>query len=341
LRNSFAEKILYPPGLPGSGKNNVLEPRITHSPEFSQTFIITPCEVGQRLDHFLAGKLAEHSRSALSKLISAAHVQVNGQRVKAGHRLRANDAVSLSMPAPSPQEIVPEHVDFTVLFEDTHLLIVNKPPGLVVHPAGGHQSGTLVHGLLHRCAGLPAADAQRPGIVHRLDKDTSGILLVAKTELALRTLMADFKNRKISKTYHALLVRSPGERQGRVVQPVGRHPVDRKKMAICPVQGKYAVTNWRILEQYANGWCWVEIDIETGRTHQIRVHMSSIRAPIAGDVLYGGAVGRHAPCQPKRQMLHASTLRFSHPFSGQMLSVTAPLFADMEMLLNDLRATHP
>lgn len=317
----------------------MIDPRINQPLGATQTFIVSPSEVGQRLDHFLAGKLAEYSRSALSKLISAAHVQVNGEHLKAGYRLRVNDTVLLSMPAPSPSEIVPEPIDFTVLFEDTHLLIVNKPPGLVVHPAGGHRSGTLVHGLLYRCAELPAADAQRPGIVHRLDKDTSGILLVAKTELALRTLMADFKNRNISKTYHALLKRSPGENQGRVVQPIGRHPVDRKKMAIRPVQGKYAVTNWRILEQYANGWSWAEIDIETGRTHQIRVHMSSIQAPIVGDVLYGGTVDRQSPYQPKRQMLHASTLRFVHPFSGQRLCVTAPLFADIEMLLNELRIT--
>lgn len=319
----------------------MLEPRSIQHLESSQTLIVTPCEVGQRLDHFLAGKFIEHSRSSLSKLISAAHVQVNGDQVKAGYRLRENDAVSLNIPVQSPSEIVPEQVDFTVLFEDAHLLIVNKPPGLVVHPAGGHHSGTLVHGLLYRCAGLPAADAQRPGIVHRLDKDTSGILLVAKTELALRTLMADFKNRNISKTYHALLNRFPGEIQGRVVQPIGRHPVDRKKMAIRPVQGKYAVTNWRILEQFANGWCWAEIDIETGRTHQIRVHMASLRAPIVGDVLYGGSVGRQAPCQAKRQMLHASTLRFTHPFTGQILCMTAPLFTDMQMLLDELRTAYP
>lgn len=318
----------------------MLEPRSIEHLESSQTLIVTPCEVGQRLDHFLAGKFIEHSRSSLSKLISAAHVQVNGDQVKAGYRLRENDAVSLNIPVQSPSEIVPEQVDFTVLFEDAHLLIVNKPPGLVVHPAGGHHSGTLVHGLLYRCAELPAADAQRPGIVHRLDKDTSGILLVAKTELALRRLMADFKNRNISKTYHALLNRFPGEIQGRVVQPIGRHPVDRKKMAIRPVQGKYAVTNWRILEQFANGWCWAEIDIETGRTHQIRVHMASLRAPIVGDVLYGGSVGRQEPCQAKRQMLHASTLRFTHPFTGQILCMTAPLFTDMQMLLDELRTAY-
>lgn len=326
--------------LPDSGTIDVSELHIAQPHESSQIFLITPCEVGQRLDHFLAGKFAEYSRSALSKLISAAHVQVNGTQVKAGHRLRENDVITLSIPAPSPQEIVPEPVEFTVLFEDTHILIVNKPPGLVVHPGGGHHSGTLVHGLLYRCIQLPAADAQRPGIVHRLDKDTSGILLVAKTELALRALMADFKNRKISKTYHALLARSPGENKGRVVQPIGRHPVDRKKMAIRPVQGKYAVTNWRLLEHYANGWCWAEIDLETGRTHQIRVHMSFIQAPIIGDVTYGGAVDRHAPYQPKRQMLHASTLRFTHPFSGKILCITAPLFADMEVLLDNLRAAH-
>lgn len=316
----------------------MFEPRISHASEASFTCVVTPHEVGQRLDHFLAGQLTEFSRSALNKLISAAHVLVNGTQVKPGHRLRLNDTISLVMPASPSQEIVPEHIDFAVLYEDAHLLVINKPPGLVVHPAGGHQNGTLVHGLLYRCTQLPAADAQRPGIVHRLDKDTSGILLVAKSEQALRTLMADFKNRKVCKTYHAMLLRCPGESQGRVVQPIGRHSVDRKKMAIRSEQGKYAATNWRILERFANGWCWAEIDIETGRTHQIRVHMASLQAPIAGDVLYGGMVGRHAQYQPKRQMLHASTLQFSHPLSGQMLCFTAPLFADMQILLSALRA---
>jgi 23S rRNA pseudouridine1911/1915/1917 synthase len=164
-------------------------------------------------------------------------------------------------------------------------------------------------------------------------------MLVAKTDYALRTLMADFKDRKIRKMYHALLLRCPRENEGRVVAPIGRHPVDRKKMAVRPVQGKYAVTTWRVLERFANGWCLAEIGIETGRTHQIRVHMASIKAPVAGDLLYGGAVDRHASLRPARQMLHASTLRFNHPLTGEELCCTAPLCDDMQMLLVRLRET--
>ena len=300
-------------------------------------FVVAPIDAGQRLDHFLTDTYPEHTRSALHRLIVAGHALVDGSQVKAGHRLRPGETVAVVLPPPSPLELVPEQIDFAVLHEDAHILVIDKPPGLVVHPAGGHRSGTLVHGLLHRCRDLPSADAGRPGIVHRLDKDTSGVMLVAKTEIALRTLMADFKDRKIRKTYHALLVHGPRENEGRVTAPIGRHPVDRKKMAVRPVHGKDAVTNWQVLERFANGWCWAEIGIETGRTHQIRVHMASLRSPVAGDTLYGGAVDRHAAVRPQRQMLHASTLRLQHPVTGEPLCCTAPLAADMQTLLTALR----
>ncbi|MCL2790612.1 MAG: RluA family pseudouridine synthase [Desulfobulbus sp.] len=300
-------------------------------------FIVAPTDAGQRLDHFLTGRYPDHSRSALNKLIATSHVLVDGSQVKAGRRLRESETVTVVLPLPAPPDLTPEKVDFSVLHEDAHILVINKPPGLVVHPAGGHRSGTLVHGLLHLCKELPAADVGRPGIVHRLDKDTSGVMLVAKTDLALRMLMADFKNRKIHKTYHAVLLRCPRENEGRVTALIGRHPVDRKKMAVRSVYGKYAITNWRILERFGNGWCWVEIGIETGRTHQIRVHMASIKSPVAGDILYGGAVDRRAGIRPLRQMLHASTLRFQHPATGEALHCTAPLAGDMQTLLATLR----
>jgi 23S rRNA pseudouridine1911/1915/1917 synthase len=325
--------------MTGSANNSLLESKAAHPTELQTAFIISLHEAGQRLDHFLTSKCPGQSRSFLNKLISASYVLVDSQHVKAGHRLRESETVSVVIPPPQASVLVPEHVDFTILREDDHLLVINKPPGLVVHPAGGHQSGTLVHGLLHLCKELPAAAVGRPGIVHRLDKDTSGVMLVAKTDYALRTLMADFKDRKIRKMYHALLLRCPRENEGRVVAPIGRHPVDRKKMAVRPVQGKYAVTTWHVLERFANGWCLAEIGIETGRTHQIRVHMASIKAPVAGDLLYGGAVDRHASLRPTRQMLHASTLRFNHPLTGEELCCTAPLCDDMQMLLARLRET--
>ncbi|WP_051553933.1 RluA family pseudouridine synthase [Desulfobulbus elongatus] len=323
--------------MTGPEKNGAPAPDGGDPAASAAVFVTTPADAGQRLDHFLTGTYPEYTRSALNKLIGTSHVLVDGRRVKAGHRLRTNETVTVVLPPPSLPELTPEQIDFTVLYEDAHLLVISKPPGLVVHPAGGHRSGTLVHGLLHLCRELPAADAGRPGIVHRLDKDTSGVMLVAKTEIALRSLMADFKDRRIRKTYHALLVRCPKENEGRVVAPIGRHPVDRKKMAVRPVHGKYAATNWRVLERFANGWCWAEIGIETGRTHQIRVHMASIKAPVAGDTLYGGAVDRRAAIRPRRQMLHASTLRFRHPVTGEAFCCTAPLAEDMQAVLTALR----
>ena len=300
---------------------------------------VLPDEVRQRLDHFLLHKFPEHSRSALHRLIDSADALVNGQAVKPGFRLHPDDVVTVTFPPPPPSELIPELVDFSVLFEDEHLMVIDKPPGLVVHPASGHASGTLVHGLLHHCRDLPVAEAGRPGIVHRLDKDTSGVLLVAKNEQALRALMTAFKDRKIHKTYHALLLRTPTESEGRVVAPIGRHPVHRQKMAIRPVHGRYAATAWRVQERFANGWCLAEIRIETGRTHQIRVHMASIKAPVAGDAVYGGMPARDALIRPERQMLHASSLRFNHPVSGRELTCTAPLCGDMQRVLALLRGT--
>jgi pseudouridine synthase, RluA family len=325
----------------GSGKEESQPRSDGFSVAVPTVFVITSADAGQRLDHFLADRHPAYSRSALNKLIVMSHVAVNGGQVKAGHRLREGETVAVVFPQPSLSDLIPEKIEFSVLHEDAHLLVINKPPGLVVHPGGGHRSGTLVHGLLHLCRELPAVDAGRPGIVHRLDKDTSGAMLVAKTETALRALMADFKNRKISKTYHALLIRCPRENEGRVTAPIGRHPVERKKMAVRPVHGKYAVTNWRVLERFANSWCWTEIGIETGRTHQIRVHMASIRSPVAGDMLYGGAVDRHATIKPLRQMLHASSLQFQHPVTGEPFRCTAPLAEDMQALLTALREIGP
>lgn len=300
---------------------------------------VGPEAVRQRLDHFLLHAYPEHSRSALHRLINSTGVQVNGQAVKPGHRLRLDDRVTVSFPPAQPCALIPEPVDFAVLFEDEHLLVINKPSGVVVHPAVGHVSGTLVHGLLHHCGDLPASESGRPGIVHRLDKDTSGVLLVAKNEQTLRLLAAAFKERQVCKIYHALLVRTPSEPEGRVVAPIGRHPVQRQKMAIRPVHGRYAATAWRIQECFVNGWCLAEIRIETGRTHQIRVHMASIKAPVAGDAVYGGLPGRDALLQPRRQMLHASTLRFVHPITERELTCTAPFAEDIEQVLTRLRAT--
>ncbi len=295
-------------------------------------------EAGWRLDHFLAARFPHESRSHFLKLIQKGVVCINQQPAsKAGQRLRVGDRITLSCPPPEPAALQPEPVSFEILFEDKDLVLINKPPGLVVHPGSGHQRGTLAHGLLHLYRDLPAVDEGRAGLVHRLDKETSGVLLVAKNESTLAALMAAFQERRVSKVYHALLLRSPGKEEGRIVAPLGRHPVLRQKMAIRERDGKYAATRWRVVEGFANGWSLVEIGLETGRTHQIRVHMASLRSPVAGDVLYGGAVPASSPVQPPRQMLHASRLSFTHPVSGKEITCTAPLWPDMTAVLAALR----
>ncbi|WP_339136997.1 MAG: RluA family pseudouridine synthase [Candidatus Electrothrix sp. GW3-4] len=290
-----------------------------------------------RLDHYLALHFSEHSRSSLGKHIRSSHILVNDKQVKPGYRVHPGDIVQVDFP-PLVAENEPQAqpVDFGVLYEDQSLLVINKPPGLVVHPAAGHADNTLVNGLLHRYNDMASLEGGRPGIVHRLDKDTSGIILVARTEQVQAMLSAAFKERKVRKTYHALLVRPPAELSGRLVAPIGRHPVHRKKMAIRP-DGRYAATVWNILETFSNGLCFAEIGIETGRTHQIRVHMSSLHAPVAGDHLYGGKLENTSEVVAQRQFLHASTLVFTHPVTDEECQFTAPLWPDMEQVLSQLR----
>lgn len=298
-------------------------------------FTVQPQERGMRLDHCLVRLLPGQSRSGLAKLIRSGRVFVNSSPVKPGCLLRPGDSIRVELPAPaSLDRPVPQPVAFTVLFEDEHLAVISKPPGLVVHPAAGHSDGTLVNGLLHRYGELLCAEGERPGIVHRLDKDTSGIMLTARTEEMRRLLAAAFKARHIRKTYHALLLRGPAETTGRIDAPVGRHPVNRQKMAVRQRDGRPAVTSWRIVERFRNGCCFAEISIETGRTHQIRVHMSSIGTPVLGDALYGGI---SKSMSAGRQMLHASVLDFTHPATGQACRFLAPLWPDMEETLAWLR----
>lgn len=303
----------------------------------SFSFNVPAEEEGMRLDLYLVHQLPELSRSALYKLIRSGSVEVNRSTSKTGYRVRTDDCITVDVPDPAPSVLVPEKVEFLILHEDESILVLTKPPGIVVHPAAGHNSGTLVHGLLFHCDSLPGIDAERPGIVHRLDKDTSGIMLVAKNDNALKKMTEAFRNRTISKTYHAILLRCPRESKGRLVASIGRHPVNRKKMAVLQQSGRYAATNWSVQETFANGMCLVEIGLETGRTHQIRVHMASLGCPVAGDMLYGGNVPQSFGLPVARQLLHSSAISFEHPDTGRPLSFTAPIWPDMQQTLDWLR----
>ena len=314
---------------------------MSESALLSAPLAVAPCrveafEAGWRLDHFLTARHPGRSRSFFLKLAQQGQIRVNGlPALKAGQRLRPGDTVEFTLPAPEPTHLTPEQVDFPILFEDEDLVLLNKPPGLVVHPGSGHRTGTVAAGLLHLYPHLPGKEEGRAGLAHRLDKDTSGILLAAKNEPCLRALMTAFQERRVEKRYLAILLRAPQSESGRLVAPLGRHPAARQKMVIRE-DGRFAATTWRVAEHFANGWCLADIGLETGRTHQIRVHMASLRCPVAGDEVYGGAVSGDPLIVP-RQMLHAHSLRFVHPTSGAPVFCTAPLWPDMEALLAALR----
>ncbi len=303
----------------------------------THNFRITKDQQGVRLDHFLVRSLEGSSRSKLGRCIREGHILVNKLIVKPGYKLRAGDAIQVEIPVHSSGFVLAQPIDFQILHEDKYLAVISKPPGLVVHPAAGHADKTLVNGLLHRYPDLPGQAGDRPGIVHRLDKDTSGIMLVARTEEVQRLLSEAFKNRLIDKSYRAVLLRCPPDDTGRIEAPIGRHPVQRKKMAVNTRRGRYAVTRWKVVERFSNGMCFAKIAIETGRTHQIRVHMASVGAPVAGDALYGGKPPGTAACCPPRQLLHAATLSFIHPITGEKCCFSAPIWDDMFKFLKNLQ----
>ena len=292
---------------------------------------------GTRLDWYLAEVLGDqYSRSQVSLSIKSGDILVNDRTVKAGFRLKTGDYVSgRVVTEESGVGPVPQEIDFGVLYEDESLIAVAKPPGLVVHPGSGNRESTLVNGLLYRYSELASVgEEQRPGIVHRLDKDTSGALLVARTPAAQKKLMSDFKNREVFKHYLALVHGVPVDDSGRIVAPIARHRVNRQKMAVRQHGGKHAASNWKIKERYAR-YCLVEIEIETGRTHQIRVHMAHIGHPVAGDSIYGpNRQNRMFP----RQMLHAWRLMFNHPDTGKEMVVEAPIPDDFKTVLETLEA---
>jgi len=278
---------------------------------------------GARLDQFLTSAAPGFSRARIQDFIKSGHVTLNGGAAKASTHVRAGDAIALHEPPPVPTETVPEEIALDVLFEDDDLIVINKPAGLVVHPAAGHWSGTLVNALLHHCRALSGIGGeQRPGIVHRLDKETSGCLVAAKNDPAHQSLVRQFAGREVTKIYLALVAGKPRHRSGVIETAIGRHPVQRKKMAVRPVgRGRAAKTSYRVLRELSVGTL-VECTLHTGRTHQIRVHLQHLGHPLLGDGLYGRRAGF------ARQMLHAWRLGFSHPRTGEHVSFASPIPPD-------------
>lgn len=283
---------------------------------------VPPLETPQRLDLFLSSHF-NLTRSKIQKMIEIGDVRVEGKNsIKPGMNLKGGEVIHLSIRPSEPSALSAEDIPLEILYEDESILAINKPPGLVVHPAAGHWSGTLVNALLHHFKKLSGVDPARPGIVHRLDKETSGILLIAKTDEAHLALSNQLKDRKMEKIYLAVVHGKVKNEKGTIRKPIGRNPSDRKKMAVVRT-GKEAITHYRVLKR-ADNRTLLECKIETGRTHQIRVHLAGIGHPVVGDTVYGKKKG-DAP----RQLLHAWKATFTHPTSGQRLSLEAPVPPEM------------
>ena len=284
----------------------------------------------ERLDIFLSVQQTEISRSRLKKLIVEGRVTVNGVEQRAGYKVRAGDRIMIQVPSPVGLDTSPEAIPLNIIFEDEYLIALDKPVGMVVHPAPGHSSGTLVNALLHHCNDLSGiGGVERPGIVHRLDKDTSGLVIAAKTESAHKNLARQFKKREIRKEYLAIVKGNVKKDKGSIHASIGRHKVHRKKMDTRALNGREAQTEYEVVHRSV-GWSYLRLWPKTGRTHQIRVHLASIHHPIIGDKLYGGKSTHH---KMDRQALHAHRLELKHPITGSNLSFCAPLPPDMVVFL--------
>jgi len=313
---------------------------------------VTPAQAGERLDRFLAMAQADLSRSRIQALIRAGHAQVNGRPAVGSRRLKPGDVVALEMPEPKdPARIAPEDVAIAVRYEDEFLIVLDKPAGLVVHPGAGVSSGTLVHALVHRYPAIVTVGGPgRPGIVHRLDKQTSGLMVVARTSRAYRALVEAMRERRIRRVYHALVWGDLRSAAGAIRGDIGRDPRQRKRMAVVTRGGKPATTHWRALERYGPVTL-LELTLETGRTHQIRVHLAHQRHPVVGDPVYGGRVKKMLSVDPSerslagdlltclpRQALHAASLEFAHPVSGAALAFVSDWPEDFAAAVERLRA---
>jgi len=307
--------------------------------------VVAPEEEGERLDTVVASVVPGLTRSQVKRMADGGWISVDERRGRAGGRLRPGQRLEIHLPPPVQARAVPEAIPLTILHEDSHLLVVDKPAGMVVHPGAGVASGTLVNALLHHCGDLSGiGGVLRPGIVHRLDKNTSGLLVVAKNDETHRALQAQFMNRQVAKTYVAVVFGVPGSETGSMSMPIGRHPVDRKRMSTRSPGGRTAVTHWRVIRRFFH-FSILEVDLITGRTHQVRVHLQGTGHPVVGDRVYGGRHRSQELSNPLlrsrirgfgRQALHAHRLGFIHPITSRDMSFTSPLPPDMQELVSVL-----
>ncbi|MFA4905480.1 MAG: RluA family pseudouridine synthase [Candidatus Margulisiibacteriota bacterium] len=296
-------------------------------------YIISTRGKGQRLDVFVSKQDTKLSRAFAQKLIEKCKILVNDKPSHSSYKLKGDDKITIDIPPPEKYEVQPENIPLNIVYEDEDLLVVNKPRGLVTHPAPGHYSGTLVNALLFHVKDLTGiGGVERPGIVHRLDKDTSGLLMVAKTDLAHRSLSKQIKDRTVKRSYIALVYGVLKQNDGYVQEKIGRHPVHRKKMAVSG-KGREALTFYKVKQRF-KGFTLVELQLKTGRTHQIRVHMSHIGHPLVGDTTYGKK--GLALSNVEGQLLHAQTIGFVHPRTGEYMEFSAPMPAEMEEVVRTL-----
>lgn len=299
------------------------------------TFVVSEYEQDQRLDVFIAENVEETSRSFIQKLISEESIKVNGKKTKANYRLKENDFIEVIVPDPQPIEIKAENIPLEIIYEDSDLLVVNKPIDMVVHPAAGNYSGTLVNALLFHCQDLSGINGKlRPGIVHRIDKDTSGLLLVAKNDISHQDLARQLKEHSVERAYLALVHDVVTEPGGIIDAPIGRHPSDRKKMAVTFQNSKNAVTKYMVKERFQKH-SFIECRLETGRTHQIRVHMAYINHPLVGDHLYG--FNKRDNLGFDGQALHAYLIGFDHPRTKERLTFQVELPEFFHIVLEELK----
>lgn len=299
-----------------------------------QEIDVLESQAGIRIDKFLSDELPELSRSYIQKLIKEDEITVNGKKIKANYKVNENDLVVINQPELKEPDIAAEDIPLDILYEDSDLLIVNKPKGMVVHPSAGHYSGTLVNALMFYCkddlSGINGV--MRPGIVHRIDMDTTGSLLVCKNDFTHQNLAEQLKVHSIRRVYHAIVHGVIKEDEGTINAPIGRHPIDRKKMSINHKNGKEAVTHFKVIQRFRD-YTYIQCQLETGRTHQIRVHMASIKHPLLGDSVYGPA---KCPFKLQGQTLHAKIIGITHPRTDEYLEVDSPLPEYFTSLLKKL-----